>query len=392
VHAREGWENPRDDKDRNLLRKLTGQRPYLNAHQTASGVQALPGVQIHWWILKDEPAVSNNSGFIDSAGHVAALYQNELYDRATARAGTALLQRFGILFGHRHVVLYAEPMIKNGQTLTTNTARTTLLLDGEQLPWDEWAYDFRQNMPKALAKYVSEKAAASDEKDHTTSIKERLKAVMDLYKVSRYRPAPAGVYLSDDSSTVRVGPSREGRYDRHGEGAGTEGHGGGGQRDGEIGNIYHLFEKKGGTPSSKSSADPFPIVKWVSIANGLRTADDGLEDKAANFLADQNTLMINADFRVFKDMSARLLKERDSGLGVGLQDAVRDIVHSWFEQALVETVIGIQQLRGSKEWGPEQIERALSPEALTSAVMQRYHVYNACRRDVGSKFGKAAAS
>ena len=58
------------------------------------------------------------------------------------------------------------------------------------------------------------------------------------------------------------------------------------------------------------------------------------------------------------------------------------------EQALVETVIGIQQMRGSKEWGPEEMEKALSSEALTSTVMQRYHVYVACRRDLGAKFGK----
>jgi hypothetical protein len=61
------------------------------------------------------------------------------------------------------------------------------------------------------------------------------------------------------------------------------------------------------------------------------------------------------------------------------------------EQSLVETVIGIQQLRGSKEWGPDEIERALSPEALTSAVMQRYHVYIACQRELGAKLGKFAA-
>jgi hypothetical protein len=55
-------------------------------------------------------------------------------------------------------------------------------------------------------------------------------------------------------------------------------------------------------------------------------------------------------------------------------------------------VIGVQQMRGSKEWRPEEIERALSPEALTSAVMQRYHVYIACRRDLGAKFGKFSAA
>jgi hypothetical protein len=117
-----------------------------------------------------------------------------------------MLQRFGILFGYKFVVLYAEPIPAAGQSLTTNTARTTLLLGGEKLPWDEWMYEFREKMPKRLAEFISEKATVT-EKDHLSNIKDRLKAVMDLYKVSRYRPAPAGVYLSDESSAVRVGRS-----------------------------------------------------------------------------------------------------------------------------------------------------------------------------------------
>jgi hypothetical protein len=394
VKAREGWDSPRTDRDRNVLRTITGQKVYLDQHASAGGDQPLPGAKVHWWILKDEPAISNNSGSVESAGHIAALYQDELYDRATARAGTALLQRFGVLFGYRYVVLYVEPQPAKGQSLTTNTARTTLLLSGEKLPWEDWAYEFRENMPKVLAEFVNEKAAGLTEKDHISSIKERLKNVMDLYKVSRYLPAPAGVYLSDESSAVRVGRSPS-------SGARSEGGGGmgqqvgaatKGQRDGEVGNIYHLFEKKGGVPSEKSTADPFPVVKWVSIENGGRMSDDGLEDKAGTFLFDQNTLLVNADFRVFADMINRLCKEKEAGPGPGLQDAVRETVHQWFEQALVETVIGIQQLRGSKEWGPEEIDRALSAEALTSAVMQRYHVYIACRRELGAKFGKFTAS
>jgi len=390
IRAREGWDSPRTDKDRNVLRTISGQKPYLDQHATSSGTVSLSGAKVYWWILKDEPAVSNNSGFIESAGHAAALYQNELYDRATARAGTALLQNFGILFGYKFVVLYVEPTPEKGQYLTTNTARTTLLLNGEKLPWEEWAYEFREKMPKQLADFVSEKAAALSEKDHINNIKDRLKNVMDLYKVSRYRPAPAGVYLSDEASAVRIGRSAfSGAKSEGGGGVGKEvGSATAGQRDGEIGNIYHLFEKKGGVPSEKTEADPFPVVKWVSIENGGRTVDDGMEDKAATFIPGQNTLLVNADFRVFKDMIARLCKEKDAGPGPGIQDAVEEIVHQWFEQALIETVIGIQQLKGSKEWGPEEIERALSSEALTSAVMQRYHVYVACRRELGAKFGK----
>jgi hypothetical protein len=108
VKAREGWDSPRTDTG-NFLRMATGQKPYLDQHAIASGSQAVSGAKVHWWILKDEPAISNNSGFIESAGHVAALYQDELYDRATARAGNAILQRFGILFGYRFVVLWACP-------------------------------------------------------------------------------------------------------------------------------------------------------------------------------------------------------------------------------------------------------------------------------------------
>jgi hypothetical protein len=89
---------------------------------------------------------------------------------------------------------------------------------------------------------------------------------------------------------------------------------------------------------------------------------------------------------------SRLCREKDTGIGPDLQSIVEEMVHQWFEQALVETVIGVQQMRGSKESGPEEIERALSPEALTSAVMQRYHVYIACRRDLGAKFGKFSAA
>lgn len=392
VKAREGWDNPRTDKDRNVLRTITGQKPYLDLHANASGVEQLSGARVHWWILKDEPAISNNSGFVDSSGHVAALYQNELYDRATSRAGTAILQRFGILFGHRFVVIYVEPVPDRDQSLTTNTARTTLLLNGEKLPWEDWAYEFREKMPKQLAEFVREKAAAVTEKDHTGNIKDRLKNVMDLYKVSRYRPAPAGVYLSDESASVRIGRSPFSGAKSDGGGAGHEvGASGKGQRDGEVGQIYHLFEKKGGVPSDKVTADPFPVVRWVSVKNGSRTEDDGMEDKASTFIPNQNTLLVNADFRVFTDMISRLSKEKDVGSGPGIKDVVEEIVHQWFEQALVETVIGVQQLRGSKEWGPEEIDRALSPEALTSAVMQRYHVYIACRRELGAKFGKLSA-
>ena len=394
VRVREGWDFPRTDTDRNILRTIIGQQQYLDQHCLNSGRQELGSGTVHWWILRDEPALTNNSGFIESAGHMAALYQNELYDRVAARAGTAMLQQFGVLFGSRQVVLYVEPTVGDGSLLTTNTARTTLRLDGEGLPWSDWAHEFREKMPGVLAEFVKEKSLASTDKDHVKSIKDRLKGVMDLYRVSRYRPLPQGTYLSDPQSVTRVSVSPDSGSRLKGGGEGSSvGASGKGVRDSEVGDAYHLFEKKDSRmPSERFQTDPFPVVNWVSRENDTRAEGD-MEDKAAKYVANQNTLMVNADFRVFADMIDRLAKVKGMApSGIDIRPTVTDVVHAWFEQALVETVIGVQQLKGSKEWGPGEVDAALSEEALTAAVMQRYHVFNSCKRELGTRLGRGVTT
>ena len=149
--------------------------------------------------------------------------------------------------------------------------------------------------------------------------------------------------------------------------------------------VYAIFQKEGGVPGKKVQPEPFPEVQWIRLKDG--TLELGMiEDRAARYLSNQNTLLINADFRVFTDMVNKFLK--DLGGNPALSDSVEDAVHNWFEQALVETIIGVQALRHAKEWSPENIDAALSEEALTAAVMQRYHVHNSVKRELGSKLGK----
>ena len=68
--------------------------------------------------------------------------------------------------------------------------------------------------------------------------------------------------------------------------------------------------------------------------------------------------------------------------------AVKDVVREWFEQTLVEAILGVQQLVGSKEWNSHDLGGALSEESLTAIVMPRYHVNIAVSRAIGTKFGK----
>lgn len=380
VKAREGWEYPRSDKDRNYLRTLTGQGPYLEQHSQAFGIVELTSAKAHWWILKDEPAITNNSGFIESAGHVAALYKEELYEIATARAGMSRLQQFGITFGYRYVVIYVEPKNDANVRLTTNTARTSLLMENESLPWAEWAAEFRENLPEEIARLVAEKAAAAANTDHQKSIRDRLKDIMSLFRISRYRPTAAGDTLIDEGRMVRGGLSGE---QARGAGGGVRS-GKSSAATGTAGNVYAVFEKTDGIPGKKTKPDPFPVVKWVSVTDGTREYGD-IEDRAAKYLSDQNILLANADFRVFGDMVAYFAKEFPEVPGI--MDVARDSVRGWFEQALTETVMGVQGLINSKEWSQTDIDSALSEEALTAAVMQRYHIHFAVKRELGSKLG-----
>jgi hypothetical protein len=378
VKAREGWEFPRTDPDRNLLRTVTGQKAYLDAHASASGTVALSSAAAHWWVLKDEGALTQNSGFVASNGHVAALFQDELYEMVTGRSGVARLQSFGIIFGYNRVVIYVEPACDAGRLVTSNTSRTALLINSEPVPWADWAAEFRQQIPAEIQTMMEEVAAGSASSDHKQSIRDRLRQIRDLFRFSKYRLTPKGTVLVDPESVGAGGEPEEdsgGVRSKHAR----PGHGGG-----RAGNVYALFLMDGGVPATPVNPDNIPDVIWVSVRKGTREPTF-LEDRAAKYLAELNVLQINADFRGFTDMVDRWHSQYAETPGV--RDAVEDVVHEWFEQALIETVLGVLALKDSQRWTSDDTGRALSEEALTSAVMSRYHIDIAVKRALGARLG-----
>ena len=85
-----------------------------------------------------------DAAFIESAGHTAALYQDELYELRSGRNGYARLQQFGVIFGFRRVVIYLEPRKHSRRHITSNTARNQLLVNSKPLPWNAWAAEFAE--------------------------------------------------------------------------------------------------------------------------------------------------------------------------------------------------------------------------------------------------------
>jgi hypothetical protein len=83
-------------------------------------------------------------------------------------------------------VLHLEPQVQEGR-LQANTARTMLLLDHEPLPWSQWGEEFAAAMPDELTQ-LQERAANADCVPRREAIRNRIGAILPLYRLSRYQP------------------------------------------------------------------------------------------------------------------------------------------------------------------------------------------------------------
>ncbi len=208
--------------------------------------------------------------------------------------------------------------------------------------------------------------------------------MMDLYRISRYRRTPDGkLQIAPPSpnaggtgANVEPRPAVASDSTHKGE-APPEG-------AGNLGNLYAASLKKKGEPGEVAQPDPFPRVKWITVDDGTREPGD-MEDRAARFIEDQNLLLVNGDFRVFRDMVKHWLDAYKDRKVPGIEKIVRDFVHGWYEQALVETIIGLRALTGSLEWSVGDLDAAWSEAALSAVVMQRSHPFNAIKRDLAVK-------
>lgn len=380
VQAREGWENPRDDKKHNFLRVVEGQGPWLDRNSDSKGSVPLTNATAHWWILKE--AVDRDSGHNAGGGHIAALYQNELYEMSLrSSGGIAKLQMFGVIFGSDRVVIYVEPTTEGGQ-VTANTARTQLLIDNEAIDWSAWASDFRGSMPDEIKLLQEEIGSHSGDKSYKQKILDRLKDIRDILRFSRVRPSSNGAVPYDEDAKIAGGESNPSDVTR-------TGHREAGSKGGKSGDIYALFAEASDALGDQVDTNDAPDVKWVKVADGSRVPPD-LNDRAARFHLSQNLLMINADFRVFTDMVDRWVAAYAHVPGA--ETSVREVVHEWFEQQLTETVMSAKALKSTGRWSIDELSRLWSEESLTAAVLPRWHIDQSIRRNLGQRLGTLKAA
>ena len=212
---------------------------------------------------------------------------------------------------------------------------------------------------------------AARETDHSLSVKRRLSSIIELYQPRRFRLNAKGNDKADtgsgDCQTAKSAKPATKKAKK--------------APQKRCAARKSPKAAEAGQPAHKSpeSQNTYPKTVWISGDDGTR-AKGFLEDRAAAYLPEQNLLQINRDFSVFADTIAYC--SRGFAADAGVQKVIRDTVYSWYEQALVESVLGMRALRNGKEWSDRDIEKALSSESLTAAVMQRYHIIASTRESL----------
>jgi hypothetical protein len=194
-----------------------------------------------------------------------------------------------------------------------------------------------------------------------------------LFEPTQYRLNPSGTDLVDEQR-VDAGTQAARTTDGHRMGDRTREPSQDRQKNHKAGS-----PKDHGKRANKFTETDYPVVKWISVKDGTRPLEF-VGDRAACFLPDQNILQINDDLAELTDLIAYCCK--DVAHFPSVKDFVATLVRTWYEQALVETVLGVRALRNRKEWSDRDIEKALSPQALTAAAMQKYHVVTCTREDL----------
>jgi hypothetical protein len=391
IRVRDGYRYPREDTQHNALARVYGMEHFLSNHSRASGTVALSDAQVHWWVWRDkvEPGESKlftagNMDICATRGHIAALYQDELYELLESYHGVGRLQQFGILNRMELFVLYVEPSPRPTVTLTPNTARTHLLMGQQPLPWERWAAEFRKKMPEELRQIIESYTVPPDS-DSDESIRQRLSKFPNLFVMKRYSVSGPGsnfhrrqerkleveadVLLDDDEDDPKPRQPRKQRP------AALRLLGDDIKVDPGRGSVRELWIKD------------FPEFVWLSRENESR-APDYLEDRAANYVYDptggSGRIDGNKDFRGFQTVVDELAKEYQNIPSARLR--IEHEVLAWYQQVLIETVMMCRVLQGGRFWTQDKVEKALSQEALTAACMPRYLILQQLRRVLGGTF------
>ena len=344
--VRVGYSQDKTNSKLHYLTKATGFAAMANEQSQAQGVLQLDGAKAHWWILKPGAIL---------VGQTALINQGEVFDVSDARSNR--LAHFGILVGRNRVMILIEP-----EDAVQNTARTNLVKkSGAALSWGAWQDEFRSKIPAQINEFINSLLRENTQVSHKKAITQRLGVLKALFLLGGYkqlkidfqRPEPLPVARSEEEDIdVAMQMTQASSADV--------------KEALEIKEPEPTTSEKVPEPEELDDEDNyFPQVEWTSEDRSPQLAG-----KAAEYIELTNVVLANRDFKGFADI-VQYFTEKYAGT-TGVDAMIVSGANEAIEQALMECVAGALSLRGQPNWTVQQVNIALSPEALTTAVMQRY--------------------
>jgi hypothetical protein len=396
VLTRETEDWPSEEPDPGVktfnFQTVKGTKTLFDDYARDSGTVSLSTADAHWWVF-DEPrqASKDMSSRGGRTGKVGIVFQDEVYIQVTPPAARRVLAGFGIVFGAEHVVIYIEP--RKNLEICADTARSRLIINGQDVQdanWFEtWGEEFKSKMPSAIKAKIDEIMAKTErdpEGKTRERILERLQRIRELLRPSRYRRDPNGNLRA--IGEVPGGFAARGGALSTGAGVST------GNKGGRSSNEYlaDLVESGGDLASAVVISPKEPEVKWISKADGTREEGE-LEDVGAEIVGDAlhgELVKANRDFRGYRDLIEFFSREFNPGGDVAISRKIVEYVEEWLQSQLIESIMTVRNLTNGRTWTPEDVEKALSPYALTSVMMARFHIVEKVRRALGSEISRPA--
>jgi hypothetical protein len=376
------------DSERDIRRAIydtiQGQQFYLDKHCESKGIVDLnvANAVVHWWLLSEKIVEGGKTW--NNRGHVAAIYQDELYETRGGTARVSALKDFGIYAGHGRIVVYVEPQ----NVLKANTPRTSLILEGNRpIDYSDIGAAFAEVMPDDLALYMAGQVS-SEHGDHRKAILKNLREVEEALKHARFRRSKNGEltdYDADfggdrglDGNESRPSSSQARSTNRRNDGAGR------------IGSDYlrKAQEERAKLQGQRTNSDPMPRIVWDESGGTVPIG------RAATYTKATHVVTANSRFSFYRDLVEWTIEEGKARSLSDIEDETlnaicEDEVRRWFEQALTEAVVVLRPMAHDDKWGPSVFETGLSDEGLTAAVVShRWHMMTAIKRGLAGRLGK----
>jgi len=364
IEARYGYSHPITDIDHNYLEPIVGYREIANRHAQDYGQMRVSDAMIYWWILPEDSPLS---------GHTALINQDEIFDVSDARSNR--LAHFGILVGRNRIIIYVDP-----DEAVQNTPRTGLVKpNGSGLSWNGWQDEFRNKMPAQIANFLDSLLNETAQVSHTTAIIKRLQALKALFILGGYQqlkvvPKKTSAKESENIPAInlvsgidQVEPPAKNESDKQNQDRDSEL-----AEEGEVDSDFNLF----------------PTVEWTNEERSPQIAG-----RAAEYNEATNIVLANRDFKGFVDLITFFTNKYADNAQVSA--LIISAVNEGVEQALMECIAGALSLKTQPHWSAHHIHLSLTPEALTTALMQRYwmaaYVDQVIRKKLAQERATAAA-